>query len=425
MSALFYKPIIMQAHHFTILFFFFLLTSCSKNDITLPPGNPGTNLIGTVPVSKDVVKQMAGIFSLNNGSNELGTEFVCKVSKKKISFFSNQSGIYMIMEYGLNPTDSSLQFAGFWRYSDNPTQGLIQFSIAKTDGASDLLNHRKFTSLAIKGSFIGKSNSTQQIGLTFTRPYSSYVLSHEFTIFAHHGVFTTANPPYAQNSLNGVLNDEDYGVDALEFDVRLTKDHVPICVHNKSVDILLTEKSPLSGDYSQYSFAFLQNYIQLVDGQRIPSVEEVLKAFIDSTDMKYMWLDIKGDPDIFKYMEPVIRNAYAHAAAVGRNVVLIADIPSKAVIDEFNKWPSYGDLPTMCELSLQDAIDNGCEYFGPRYTLGLLIDDVNKAHSMGIKVYSWTLNDQFTIHSYLQEGKFDGFITDYPAYAVYDYYTMF
>jgi hypothetical protein len=25
----------------------------------------------------------------------------------------------------------------------------------------------------------------------------------------------------------------------------------------------------------------------------------------------------------------------------------------------------------------------------------------------------------------LQNGQFDGFITDYPAYVVYDYYTMF
>ena len=236
---------------------------------------------------------------------------------------------------------------------------------------------------------------------------------------------TTANPPYAQNSLNVVLHAQDYGCDGLEFDVRMTKDNVPICIHNKSIDPSLTSKSPLSGSFDQYSFSFLDSYIRLIDGQKIPSVAQVLQYFIDSTTMKYMWLDIKGNPDIFKYLEPVVRNAYANAAVKKRDVVIIADIPSETVIDQYKAWPAYADLPTMCELSLQDAIDLKCQYFGPRYSLGLLIDDVNKAHSMGMKVYSWTLNDKDIINSYLLNGKFDGFITDFPAYAVYDYYTLF
>ena len=134
---------------------------------------------------------------------------------------------------------------------------------------------------------------------------------------------------------------------------------------------------------------------------------------------------MKGDPDVFKYLEPVVRNAYALAKAKNRNVVIIADLPSEAVIAEYKKQPSYGvDLPCMCELSLQDVIDNNCKYFGPRFSLGLLLDDVNKGHDLGIKSYSWTLNDKITILDYLQNGKFDGFISDYPAYVVYDYYAL-
>jgi glycerophosphoryl diester phosphodiesterase len=74
---------------------------------------------------------------------------------------------------------------------------------------------------------------------------------------------------------------------------------------------------------------------------------------------------------------------------------------------------------------LQLALDNKSKYFGPRFSEGVLLDDVAKAHSNGIKVISWTLNDKGLIKNYLQNGQFDGFITDYPAYVVYDYYTMF
>ena len=399
-----------------------LFYSCSKNKITLPPDQSATDLENTRYISDTVMKNMEGIYSLVDGTTSLGSEFVCKVSKHKVSFFSNENGIFFILAYGFNAADSSIRFSGFWRYSETATQGVIAFSVPKADGALDLLLNGIATHLQLTGNV---NSSKEAIHIQYKRPFSPYVLSHEFSIFAHHGVQTTANPPYAQNSLNGVLHDEDYGVNGLEFDVRLTKDNVPICMHDASFDIRLTEKGPVYGDFNQYSFAFLEAYVRLVDGQKIPSVAQVLDAFVDSTTMKYMWLDIKGDPDVFKYLEPVVRNAYARAAAQNRNIVIIADIPSEAVAAEYQKQPSYGaDLPCMCELSLQDAIDNKCKYFGPRFTLGLLLDDVNNGHSLGIKSYSWTLNDKTTILNYLQNGKFDGFISDYPAYVVYDYYAL-
>ncbi|HEV9038517.1 MAG TPA: glycerophosphodiester phosphodiesterase family protein, partial [Puia sp.] len=228
-----------------------------------------------------------------------------------------------------------------------------------------------------------------------------------------------------ENSLSGVLNDEAYGVNGLEYDVQLTKDHVPITMHDGNIDINLTQKSPLSGSWDQYTFAFLEGYIRLLNGEKIPSLDQCLTAFIDSTNMKYFWMDIKGDDSIFQALMPVIQKAEAHAKAVGRDVVIYADIPSTDVIAEFQSYPPYraAGLKTMCELELQDVMDNGSTYWGPRYSRGLLLDDVEKAHAQGIKVISWTLNDKDLIANYLQNGKFDGFISDYPAYVVYDFYT--
>jgi len=106
-------------------------------------------------------------------------------------------------------------------------------------------------------------------------------------------------------------------------------------------------------------------------------------------------------------------------------VVLFAGLPSADVIDELHKQPSYADLPTLCEQSVDLAIENGSKFYGPRFTEGLVLDAVKKAHSNGIKVISWTLNDKALIKNYLQNGQFDGFISDYPAYVVYDFYTLF
>jgi len=414
----------MKLSYYSFIGFLLVLASCSLNHITPPPTNPDTNLINTVSVSKATMENMEGIYSLNDGNAGLGSQFVCRVSKYKVSFFSNESGIFIILKYGLNQSDSSLQFSGFWRYSESATQGDISFSAAKNEGAADLLKTGSVANLNLKGAFKNGGTSLS-LSIKFSRPFSQYAKSNEFKVLAHHGVQTTVGAPYAENSVGGVLHDEDYGCNGIEFDVRLTKDNVPICLHDNAINIRLTEKGPLSGEPSQYPFALLEKYIRLVDGQKIPSVEQVLNAFVDSTTMKYIWFDIKGDPDIFKYMEPIMRAGYARAQAQNRDVIFFTGLPSGDVIDEFHKQPTYVTLPLLCELEVQDVIDNNCQFWGPRYSRGLLLNEVDQMHQRGVKVISWTLNDKGIIRDYMKNGRFDGFISDYPAFVVYDFYTMF
>jgi hypothetical protein len=412
----------MKNRHTYWLLILAIFCSCSKDKLTLPPVNANENLANTEPIDNAVMKNMEGIYSLSAGSNSLGTQFVCKVSKNKVSFFSNQSGILFILSYGLNTTDGSIQFSGFWRYAENATQGTINFSIAKTDGAADLITSGIVSNLQLKGTF---NSPTQSISLKYEKPFSQNVLASEFIILAHGAIPLKTNPPFAVNSINGVLNSENYGANGIEIDIQLTKDNVPILMHDDSFDNRLTQKGPLYGNFSDFTFAILEQYARLVDGQKIPSLAQALQAFIDSTSMKYVWLDVKGDPDIFKYLEPVVGNAYAHAQAVNRNVTIFAGLPSNDVITQYQKQPSYGaQFPCLCELSLQDAIDNHCQFFGPRFTMGLLLDDVNKGHTLGIRSISWTLSDNSTILDYLQNGKFDGFISDNTPYVVYDYYAL-
>ena len=405
--------------YLVILLVFF---SCSKNQIT---PQPEFSLGNVQSLSQTVMKNMEAIYTLSSGTDALGTNFVCKTSKYRVSFFSNQSGIFMILKYGLNTTDSTLEFSGFWRYSEIATQGLVNFTVPKAQSVA-FLKTGDISSLTLNGNVVNGEGKSTPLSLSFSQHFSTYAANTPFEIYAHHGVQTTSNPPFAQNSINGVLNDQDYGVNGMEMDIHLTRDSVPIMMHDGVIDIRLTEKSPLSGNYYQYNFNFLEDYIRLVDGQKIPSLEQVIKAFVDSTTMKYLWMDVKGDNGIFQSLLPVVQNGYAYAASKGRQVVIYADLPSNTVIGQFQSYPAYRNsgLPTMCELTYQDVIDNGCTYWGPRYSRGLLLSDVQQAHAAGIKVISWTLNDKGLIRNYILNGQFDGFISDYPAYVVYDYYTL-
>ena len=402
-----------------------ILFSCNKsNSIDVPP-NCDSCLAQTQPIATTIMKQMEGIYNLVDGDKGLGNQFVCKVSKKKISFFSDKSGIYIILGYGMNVKDSSILLNGFWRYSETDEQGSINFYISGRNGGSSFISNGSIDHLKLSGHFSGENSPAHEIVIQFTKHFTQFAIDHEFMIFAHHGIQTDNDPPYTENSLDAAIHAGDYGVNGLEFDVHLTEDGIPICAHDADIETRDAEKGPLSGDYIQYTYATLDSLLRLTDGERIATVDQVLDAFIDSTTLKYMWLDVKGDPNIFKYLDPIVRAAYSKAALANRQVVIFADLTSSDVIAEFHQWPDYASLPTICETSLDDAINNNCQFWGPRYTLGLLLDQVARAHSLGMKVLTWTLDDKDLIEDYLASGKFDGFITDFPAYVVYDFYTQF
>ncbi len=407
------------------------LLACTKSEITFPPAPDDSNLSGTTSVpfiGGASMKNMEGIYTLADGDNGLGSTFVCRVSKYKVSFFSN-SGLSILLNYGYKAADGSIQLSGFYRFTESPDQSTIQFSIAASDGASELLAGFP-DNLVINGVYLGND-----LTLQFERHFSDYATNNPFMVFAHHGIQTTVDPPFAENSLLVIKNAEDYGCTGLELDVRLTKDNVPILIHDATINTRLTRKGPLFGSWDKYSFPFISQFVRLIDGQQVPSVEQALEAFIDSTTMTYFWMDIKGNTDIFKHLEPIVRSAYERAATQGRNVVIFAGLPSSAVIDELNKQPTYkagnpaytyaAPLESLAEETVDKAIATNSQFFGPRYTLGLLLPDVQRAHDNGMKAIAWTLNSRGLIVNYLENGLYDGFITDYPAYVVYEFYTRF
>src|SRR2546423_1781838 len=104
------------------LFVALLLLGCSKSKITEPPDGDDYNLVNTTPVPDSTIVKMEGIYKLSSGSGSLGSQFVCKVSKLRVSFFSDADGIFIILKYGYNSSDGSVQFSGTWRYSELTTQ---------------------------------------------------------------------------------------------------------------------------------------------------------------------------------------------------------------------------------------------------------------------------------------------------------------
>jgi glycerophosphoryl diester phosphodiesterase len=110
-----------------------------------------------------------------------------------------------------------------------------------------------------------------------------------FEIVAHRGI----HDEFPENTLNAFLRAIELGADAVELDVRLTSDRVPVVFHYFYLDGF----SLSSGAIFNYSFEQLQR-VRLhdksgrnVDGFRIPTLEEVLETIDGRIGLE---IEIKG-----------------------------------------------------------------------------------------------------------------------------------
>ena len=81
------------------------------------------------------------------------------------------------------------------------------------------------------------------------------------------------------------------------YDVKLTSDQVPVIYHDYDINIRLTLKSPIIGALSKYKYKTLETYVRLVNGEKIPKLEDVLSSLLMN---KAPLLD---NPDTFKPSE--------------------------------------------------------------------------------------------------------------------------
>jgi glycerophosphoryl diester phosphodiesterase len=160
----------------------------------------------------------------------------------------------------------------------------------------------------------------------------------------------------------------------------------------------------------------LKTFVRLIRGEQIPTVREALEAVLNDTKLSYVWLDLKTiNVQIIKEIIPIQRDILDRAAIMGRNLQIVIGLPTEDHISEFMAIAGHDTIPSLCELSTDEVRQTNARVWGPRWTRGLLLPDVDEMHAEGRKVFSWTVSVPGFIESYLRDGRFDGMISDYPS----------
>lgn len=206
-----------------------------------------------------------------------------------------------------------------------------------------------------------------------------------------------------ENTIRSIKRAIALGVDAVEVDVRLTKDNIPVIMHDETLDRTTNGK----GRVRDYTLKELKKF-NAGDNEKIPTLEEVVKEVAGKV---VLFIEIKEDEAV----KPVLNLA-----------------------DQENIWP-YSIFISFNSHHIEEV-----KLFNPKAYTGLIyikpFDGIVKAKKMGanmvlpyfriatakaiafakrlkLKVVVWTINDIETALEYRNRGA-DGITTDRPDLLV-------
>jgi glycerophosphoryl diester phosphodiesterase len=228
---------------------------------------------------------------------------------------------------------------------------------------------------------------------------------------AHRG-FSSAAPENTLSSIKKAL--ELPYVDSIEVDVQLSKDGIPVVIHDFTLD-----RTTNGVGYVKYkTFAELRKldaggwFSKEFVGEKIPSLEEVLMLTKDKNILLNIELKTAGEMydgyeqavvDLvkkYKMEEKVCLTSYDHEAI--RNIKKLNTKIRTGLIFEGN--PVL--LAEQLENAGADILSIKADFLTPKIIMKMM--------KKNVKIIAWTVNDPSQIQYLLQLSKKIGICTNYP-----------
>ena len=97
-------------------------------------------------------------------------------------------------------------------------------------------------------------------------------------------------------------------------------------------------------------------------------------------------------------------------------------IPTETVLNDFLSYQGYQMIPSLCELTVDKMRNANSLVWAPRWTLGTQTDLVRQVHHEGKLAVCWTIDSPAWIREFINNGQFDGLLSNYPSVVTYFHY---
>lgn len=401
-----------------------ILASCEnfvevQNPVVDPDGFMGT----TNALSSESRLIMEGIYTVEKGSQIFGKQVVLKWNSDNLSIYTSKNAGYAVLRGG--SLDTSLYFMGYWRFRTNTETGPLNLQISKNEGGIKLLDRDTASGEIVLRGFFGNGSNLPdaEVVLRFLRPFSEFVKGTKFYILAHRG--GGRNSDYlgpSENTLEMINFAASYGATGVELDVKVSNDGVPFIYHDDDINLRTTQKGVLWGNIEQFTWPLISAFITLKNGEKIPSLEDALNFIVDETSLTFVWLDLKSAKNEIPAVAEIQKKMLNKSKAKKRDLQIVVGLTSEDKVNNLLQEKKFDEIPTLCELDIINVRKANSIYWAPRWTLGTQNAIVTEMQNEGRGVFVWTLDDPAFIESFINEGKFNGILTNYPSLVAYYHY---
>lgn len=378
----------------------------------------------TKALDASVCTALEGLYTIQKGSRHFGETAVLKYSYTvekdekvhHLSIFCEKDGTYILSEG--RQRGNHIFIKGHWRRAASGGTGLIWLTIR--NGVRLTKSHRGRTVLHVRGAFGDDDHRPlKPFSLLFEEPLPEVP---PLDILAHRGGARNVDfLSISENTTGMVKLAAQLGANGVEIDVRMTSDNVPVIFHDSFFSIHTVQDVIYGGLLHDHTLAEVKR-LELRNEGEIPTLEEMLHTVLYQTPLEVVWLDIKKKCDLVQIHR--LQDAYhQRAAAMGRKLQILIGIPDNYVLNCFKRLENYQNIPSLAELSIDEAIAINAQVWAPQYTGGLHSDEVDKMHAAGKKAYVWSLDAEFMIDAYMTEGGFDGLVTNTAPVVTHWRYT--
>ncbi|MEM2930505.1 MAG: glycerophosphodiester phosphodiesterase family protein [Thermoproteota archaeon] len=202
-----------------------------------------------------------------------------------------------------------------------------------------------------------------------------------------------------ENTLRSFRKALELGVDAVELDVRRTRDGELVVIHDAEVDRTTNGK----GLVSELTLKEIKRLVT-EKGEKIPTLEEAL----DFLDRRVRILVELKEAGVEEAVLKLIREK-----GVGRNVIIISFLENVLKkVRELDVDVETGLIYVRHGNPVKAALELKANYLLPLYRFTNAAE-IRRAHENGLKVIVWTINDEREASKYAEKGV-DGITSDKP-----------
>ncbi|MFZ7138380.1 MAG: glycerophosphodiester phosphodiesterase [archaeon] len=202
-----------------------------------------------------------------------------------------------------------------------------------------------------------------------------------------------------ENTLSSFRKAVELGANAVELDVRKTKDGKLVVIHNADVN----KTTNGEGAVNELTLDQIQKLVTDKD-EHIPTLDDVLDAV--GKKVKVL-VEIKEAETAEQVLDMVQKKGLAD------NVIFVS-FHEEALkkIRELNQTVETGLIYVRHKNPIQTALDLKAEYLLSLYSFTHSAN-IKKAHENGLKVIVWTINKKEDVEEYKKKGV-DGIASDRP-----------